>query len=69
MVLDRSIQNHRDRWANDNEDNNAAEPPGPGQPVIRQAAKDLARGMIDTDNYTRAALVAAVSDRRRRRGP
>jgi len=44
------------------------ESPGPRQRVIRQAAKDLARGLIDTDNYTRAALVAARADKRRRRG-
>ena len=47
----------------------SSEPPGPRQRVIRQAAKDLARGLIDTDNYTRAALVAAWADSRRRRGP
>ena len=38
------------------------------QPVIKQAAKDLAAGLIDTDNYTRAALVAARAEARRRRG-
>jgi hypothetical protein len=46
----------------------STEPPGPKRRVIRQAAKDLARGLIDTDNYTRAALVAAWADSRRRRG-
>lgn len=46
----------------------STEPPGPRQRVIKQAAKDLARGLIDTDNYTRAALVAAWADSRRRRG-
>lgn len=47
----------------------STEPPGPRQRVIKQAAKDLAAGLIDTDNYTRAALVAAWADSRRRRGP
>jgi hypothetical protein len=42
--------------------------PGPRRRVIKQAAKDLARGLIDTDNYTRATLVAARADSRRRRG-
>ena len=46
----------------------STEAPGPRQPVIKQAAKDLARGLIDTDNYTRATLVAARADSRRRRG-
>ena len=46
----------------------STEPPGPRRRVIKQAAKDLAAGLIDTDNYTRAALVAAWADRRRR-GP
>lgn len=38
------------------------------QPIIKQAAKDVAAGLIDTDNYTRAAGVAARAEARRRRG-
>lgn len=37
------------------------------QPVIKQAEKDVAAGLIDTDNYTRAAQVAARAALRRRR--
>jgi hypothetical protein len=46
----------------------STEPGGPARRVIKQAAKDLARGLIDTDNYTRATQVAAWADTRRRRG-
>ena len=46
----------------------SAQPPGPRQRIIKQAAKDLAAGMIDTDNYTRVAEVAAQAETRRRRG-
>lgn len=45
----------------------SAESPGPRQAVIKQAAKDLAAGLVDTDNYTRAAATAASAARRRRR--
>ena len=43
------------------------ESPGAAQPVIKQAARDVGAGLIDTDNYTRAAAVAAAAPRRTRR--
>ena len=45
----------------------STEPPGPRQPVIKQAATDLAAGLVATDNYTRAAATAARAAGRRRR--
>ena len=49
------------------EHDESAEPPGTRQPVIEQAATDIAAGLVDTDNYTRAAAIAARAPRRRRR--
>lgn len=37
--------------------------------VIRQAARDLAAGQVDTDNYTRVRGSAAAAARRGRRKP
>ena len=36
----------------------SAEAPGPPRQVVKQAAKDLSAGMVDTDNYTRAKAVS-----------
>jgi len=39
----------------------------PTQPVIRQAARDIAAGLVDTDNYTRIADVPNRTAQRGRR--
>lgn len=44
------------------------EAPGAARKVIKQAAQDVKAGLIDTDNYTRAAAVAAVATGRKRHG-
>ncbi len=35
--------------------------------VIGQAGRDLAAGLVDTDNYTRASAITGVATRTRRR--
>jgi hypothetical protein len=44
----------------------SADPSAPRQAVMTRAAGDLAAGRVDTDNYTRAAGVAAAATKRRR---
>jgi hypothetical protein len=43
--------------------------PGARRAVIKQAARDLAAGLVDTDNYTRAATIAAPGKKRGARRP
>jgi hypothetical protein len=44
-----------------------AESGAPTQGVIRQAARDVAAGQVDTDNYTRVRQAAAAATRKGRR--
>lgn len=46
------------------EHDEAPESGAPRQPVIRRAARDLAKGLVDTDNYTRAAAITRYALRR-----
>jgi hypothetical protein len=39
------------------EHDEAPESGAPAQPVIRRAARDIAKGLVDTDNYTRATTI------------
>ena len=39
------------------------------RPVIKQAARDVAAGMIDTDNYTRISAIVSTGRGRRRPRP
>jgi hypothetical protein len=42
------------------------ESPGVVRKVIKQAARDIDKGLVDTDNYTRATTITARATRRRR---
>lgn len=48
------------------------DPPAAARKVIKQAARDLRAGLVDTDNYTRTTAIAAIAPapkrRARRRG-
>lgn len=44
-----------------------AESGAPATTIIRQAARDLAAGQVDTDNYTRVRQSAAAAVRKGRR--
>ena len=39
------------------------------RPVMRQAARDVAAGQVDTDNYSRAATIAKTTPKKRRVPP
>jgi hypothetical protein len=43
----------------------STEPTGSTRTVIKQAANDVASGLVDTDNYTRATAVTARAEGRR----
>ena len=43
--------------------------PGARRPVIKQAAHDLEAGLVDTDNYPRAATIVARGTKRGARRP
>ena len=46
----------------------APEKGAPAQPVISQAERDLSRGLVDTDNYTRTTAIAKRAPSLRKRG-
>jgi hypothetical protein len=65
----KSNPHHRRRIARalklPHERDESADPSAQRQDVMTRAAGDLAAGRVDTDNYTRAASVAAASKKRR----
>lgn len=42
------------------------DPPGTARKVIKQAARDIDAGLVDTDNYTRATAIVANAPTRRK---
>ena len=62
----RSIRTISPSPALPHERDEAPEIGGGRRAVVKQAAKDIARGLVDTDNYTRAREVT-LSRRRRSR--
>jgi len=44
----------------------SADPSAPRQAVVTRVARDVAAGRVDTDNYTRAADIAASAANKRR---
>jgi len=66
----KSNPHHRRRIARalklPHERDESADPSAPRQAVMTRAACDVAAGRVDTDNYTRAAGVAAAAAKRRR---
>lgn len=48
------------------EHDESAEPSSEQDRVVRQAARDVAAGQVDTDNYSRAAAIAQAAPKKRR---
>jgi hypothetical protein len=48
------------------EHDESAEPSSVQHGVVRQAARDVASGQVDTDNYSRATAIAKKAPKKRR---